>query len=127
MISGIGNDIIEIKRIEKAVCDTPSFLTRLFTENEITTFGAKKKSESIAGVFAAKEAVAKALGTGFSGFSPRDIEILKNVNGKPYVVLHNGAYETAKKQSVAVVHVGISHSEHYASAVAVAEVSEAKV
>ena len=79
MIIGIGTDIIEIERIEIAVKRTKGFINKLFTENEINIFESRGfKSEVIAGNFAAKEAVSKALGTGFRGFGVKDIEILRD-------------------------------------------------
>ena len=92
MIIGIGVDIIEIERVRQAIQNNKNFLSKLFTEKEIDYFISRKmNSEVIAGNFAAKEAVSKALGTGIRGFSFKDIEILRNELGKPEVILHNGA------------------------------------
>lgn len=86
---GIGNDIIEISRIEKAIKKT-NFITKVFTENEIKLFEIKgSRAEFFAGRFAAKEAISKALGTGFREFSLTDIEVLNNELGKPYVTFKN--------------------------------------
>lgn len=76
----IGIDIVEISRIEKSV-QRDSFLKRVFTENEIAY---AENAQSLAGIFAAKEAYFKALGTGIT-FPLTDIEILHNENGKPYI------------------------------------------
>ena len=74
-IFGIGIDIIEINRIENVLERTPRFLERNFTEKEIDYFKQKNfKSESIAGNFASKEAISKAIGTGIRGFKLKDIE-----------------------------------------------------
>lgn len=118
MIIGIGTDIIEINRIEKAI-NRGLFLDRVFTEIE-REYLDKKRAESAAGYFAAKEAVSKALGTGIKGFTFKDIEIQKN-NGAPFVVLYGGAKDTAKKLGIKKIHLSISHSRDYATAVAVAE------
>lgn len=92
MIIGIGVDIIEIERVRQAIQNNKNFLSKLFTEREIDYFISRNmNSEVIAGNFAAKEAVSKALGTGIRGFSFKDIEILRNELGKPEVILHNGA------------------------------------
>ena len=65
MIIGIGTDIIEISRIEKAILNTSTFVNKVYTEKEQTYYKEKhKKVETLAGLFAAKEAVSKALGTG---------------------------------------------------------------
>jgi len=82
MIKGVGIDIIEIERIEKLMSDKPNFLVRNFSEDEQAL---NCKSETVAGNFAAKEAFAKALGTGFHGFGLRDVEVLRNTHGAPYI------------------------------------------
>lgn len=92
MIIGVGVDIVKIERFENL---TPHFMRRVFTERE-REYLSGRKAQSIAGIFAAKEAIAKALGTGFVGFSPCDIEILHKQNGAPYAILHNAAKKTAK-------------------------------
>lgn len=118
MIIGIGTDIIEIKRIEKAI-EKESFLQRIFTQSE-RNYIEKMGVQSAAGYFSAKEAVSKALGTGISGFNWTDIEIIK-INGVPCVNLSNGALEISKEKGIEKIHVSISHSKEYAIAMAVAE------
>ncbi|MDR1832376.1 MAG: holo-ACP synthase [Fusobacteriaceae bacterium] len=114
---GIGNDIIEVSRIEKAV-QKERFQKRVFTENEIAVMEARKtKYEGYAGRFAGKEAVAKALGTGVSGFGWNDIEILNDRRGKPYVLLHGPIPELYPGIRIEVT---ISHLKEYAVATAVA-------
>lgn len=124
MIIGIGTDIIEIERIEIAVKRTKGFINKLFTENEINIFESIGfKSEVIAGNFAAKEAVSKALGTGFRGFGVKDIEILRDELGKPVVNLNSNVYEILKRKDVNI-HLSISHNRTSAIAYAVMEVVE---
>lgn len=124
MIIGIGTDIVEIYRIEKAVKRTKGFIDKLFTENEIKMFESKGfKSEVIAGNFAAKEAVSKAIGTGFRGFGVKDIEVLRNELGKPVVNLNNKVYETINREKVNI-HLSISHSRDNAVAYVVMEALE---
>lgn len=124
MIIGIGTDIIEIERIEIAVKRTKGFINKLFTENEINIFESRGfKSEVIAGNFAAKEAVSKALGTGFRGFGLKDIEILRDKLGKPVVNLNSNVYEILKRKDVNI-HLSISHNRTSAIAYAVMEVVE---
>lgn len=114
-IFGIGIDIIEIKRIEKVLERTPRFLERNFTEKEIEYFKKKNfKSESIAGNFASKEAVSKAIGTGVRGFNLKDIEILRDEMGKPIVNVYNNLKEICIKYNIREIKVSISHSENYA-------------
>lgn len=116
-ILGIGIDIIEIDRIEKVLKRTPRFLDRNFTEKEVEYFKANNlRSESIAGNFAAKEAISKAIGTGVRGFKLKDIEILRDDLGKPIVNTYNNLNEICIKYSVKEIKVSISHSENYAVA-----------
>ncbi len=115
MIVGVGTDIIEIKRIEKAM-EKESFLRKNFTEKELQMFKEKNmRGETVAGNFAAKEAVSKALGTGFSGFSAIDIEVLRDENNKPYAILNQKAKKAVN------INLSISHCKEYAVAFAVAE------
>lgn len=124
MIIGIGTDIIEINRIENAVKRTNGFINKLFTKNEIEMFESKGfKSEVIAGNFAAKEAISKAIGTGFRGFGVKDIEVLRDELGKPIVNLSNKVYTVMKRKNVNI-HLSISHSRNNAIAYAVMEVLE---
>jgi phosphopantetheine--protein transferase-like protein len=121
MIRGIGNDIIEIDRIEKALTNN-RFLEKYFTEDENELFKSKKyRAESIAGNFAVKEAVSKALGTGFRSFSPIDIEVLRDNNNKPFVNLYNRAKELADELGINEIHVSISHSKDNVIAIAIGE------
>lgn len=116
MIFGIGNDIAEVKRVEKAV-GKGGFCTRFFTEAENEYFKTRKYSaQTVAANFAAKEAFSKALGTGIRGFALRDIEVLRDELGKPYINLYNGLEKLPYK-----VFVSLSHTKEYAAAVVVLE------
>ncbi len=120
MIKGIGSDILEIDRIELAIKKNPRFLTKIYTKNELDYYYEKgKKAETLAGIFCAKEAVAKALGTGFVSFSFIDIEICKYPSGKPYVLLHKNAHKILNEINASNINLSISHSKYYAQAVAV--------
>ena len=122
MIIGIGTDIIEINRIEKVMMRTSSFLDKSFTDNEIEYFKLKGlKGNVIAGNFAAKEAISKALGTGFRGFGLKDIEVLRDELGKPVVNLSYKIYKLLDIKEFNM-HVSISHSKENAIAYAVMEV-----
>ncbi|MGG7162863.1 holo-ACP synthase [Clostridium ihumii] len=123
MISGIGVDIVEIHRIEKAVNRTKSFLEKTFSEEELEFFKNKKlRIEQIAGRFAAKEAISKALGTGFRGFSFRDLTIINDELGKPIVILSENAKKIVGKDGNYKIHISISHSNDNAIAYAILEV-----
>lgn len=126
MIIGIGVDIIEIERVRQAIQNNKNFLSKLFTEREIDYFISRNmNSEVIAGNFAAKEAVSKALGTGIRGFSFKDIEILRNELGKPEVILHSGAKLIGNKlvgnNNSLRIHLSISHNNSNAIAYSVLE------
>ena len=113
---GIGNDIIEISRIEKAV-SKENFIHKVFTEKEVEYIVSKgNRAETYAGKFSAKEAVSKAIGTGVRNFSPADIEILNNELGKPYVIFKNNIEDFNEKY---YTEISISHCRDYATAVAV--------
>lgn len=123
----IGTDICNPKRIEKAFKRFGvKFLNRIFTVKEIeeiNSLSRHKQSffQKIAGRFAAKEAVAKALGTGIGEkLSFRDFEILRNPNGSPLVKLNEKALELAKQQGYKEIKLSISHEENLAIAFAIA-------
>lgn len=117
MIKGIGTDITDVARFKRAM-KSKKFMDIIFTEKEQKIL---KKPESFAGSFAAKESAAKAMGTGFSGFFPNCIEILRDENLKPYAVLHGKAKETADNLKITRIHVSISHEKDKAIAFAIAE------
>lgn len=121
MIFGIGTDIIEIRRVAKAA-KNPRFMERLFSEQELPYYRKKDmNSESIAAGFSAKEAVLKALGTGLSSFRWKDVEILRNAEGKPVAKLNGSVAEYARSKGIKGIHVTLTHSKEYAAATAVAE------
>lgn len=117
MGKGIGTDIVEIGRIGQNMNE--KFLSRIFTEKERAHIGGK--SHRAAGIFAAKEAVSKALGTGIRGFGWHDIEILKKESGQPFVRLHGKAAVLALEQGIERIEVSISHCRTYATAVALVQ------
>jgi len=122
MIFGVGVDIVEIERFVK-IKDIDRFLDKLFTSNEKEYINSKKKNyETIAGYFAAKEAISKAMKTGII-FSFKDIEIVKH-GYVPYVHLHNKAKMIAEIKKISEIHLSISHSDNYAVAFAVAQMKD---
>ncbi len=85
MIIGIGNDIVEIKRVEQSLLKNQRFKDFCFSQKEQQAFLQRKDAASkFASCFAAKEAFGKALGTGVKGFNFTDISVLRDQNGKPY-------------------------------------------
>ena len=88
MIVGIGTDIVEISRVAKA-CGRSSFWNRVYTVREQELIG--ENMSRAAGNFAVKEAIVKAFGTGFGKIQPIQVEVLRDVTGKPYANLHGAA------------------------------------
>ena len=125
MILGVGTDIVEIRRIKKAMEGNGKFLEKIFTTTELEYLKSRNfRAEYVAGRFAAKEAVAKALGTGFRGFDFKDIEIDWTTLGKPIVILKGKAKLIANKEGQYNIHLSISHGEDSAVAYAILEVEK---
>ncbi|MDR1391716.1 MAG: holo-ACP synthase [Clostridiales bacterium] len=107
----IGIDIIEIDRIKKAIKKHKKFLSRNFSEQENEYFSTNENViQTVAGNFAAKEAFSKSIGTGIRGFSLIDIEILRNKNKKPILLL---------KKKIQNCDLSITHSKENAIAVVI--------
>jgi len=119
MIQGIGNDIIAISRIRESISRYgQNFLDRVFTVNE-QAYCSRYRESSInyAGRFAAKEAVVKALGIGFTqGISWLDIEVINNDQGKPQVVCSDKLKQLFNDPHLLI---SISHCKEHATAVAI--------
>ena len=125
MIFGIGTDIIEIGRVQRAVEKWgASFTDRVFCPGEIE-YALGKGSfyyATLAGRFAAKEAVLKSIGTGLAGGRWRDIEIsVEPRTSRPVVVLKGEVLRKADEQQVARIYISISHCREYAVAFSTAE------
>jgi holo-[acyl-carrier protein] synthase len=120
---GHGIDVIDIEAFSRLLDDPDSdFIVRCFTESERSSAeNSVDRTPHFAGKFAAKEAVAKALGTGFDGnVAPSDIEILNREKGEPTVILHGGAAAVAEQLHISKWHVSISHSPMVAIASVIA-------
>jgi holo-[acyl-carrier protein] synthase len=123
-IVGLGTDIVECLRIAQMIeRHGELFITRVYTDHEIEYCSARKAAtQHYAGRWAAKEAVLKALGTGWQrGISWRDIEIRNDRHGAPSVILHGGAREVFEQIGLSRMHVTISHCRCHAVAYAIAE------
>lgn len=118
MILGIGIDMIEIDRIEKA-CLSQAFSIRMYTPAELRVCGGR--AVSLAGRFAVKEAVAKALGTGFREISQLEIETLRDELGKPVVNLYGEAEKRFAMLGGRTIHVSITHTKTTAAAMVILE------
>lgn len=124
IIYGIGTDIIEIDRIKKTMERYPSFVDRIFSIDEIVYLESKALNpQHIAGGFSAKEAVLKSIGTGLRNFKWKEIEIIRDQKGKPFVRLNGKVKDYAEDNYIGDIHITISHSKNYATATAIAEVS----
>ena len=121
MIYGIGTDIIDINRIKSVLNKYgDKFKYKCFHQNEISLSNSKLKSaQSFAKRYAAKEACAKALGTGLAkGVFWKDIEIKNNVSGKPFILLHNKAYLRGMNISNKNLQIDVSLSDERNYAIA---------
>jgi holo-[acyl-carrier protein] synthase len=123
-ILGIGVDVVDVKRMKTAIeAWGPALVKKMFTETEVTYCKSKKKPhEHFAARFAAKEAVSKAMETGWSGqFRWRDVEVVNEASGAPKVVLHD---YVASQLAQCKVHVSLSHTENTVVAFAIIEKQE---
>lgn len=117
-VAGVGVDITETEKLYRAI-QKESFVKKCYTVKEQELIE-KRKSSAVCN-FAGKEAVSKALGTGFSGFFPRDVEILREKNGKPYVNLYGKAKDIAEELGINKIHISLSDTKEMAIAYVVAE------
>ncbi len=123
-IIGIGTDIIEVLRIAQMIeRHGELFINRVYTPDEIRYCQSRKMAtQHFAGRWAAKEAILKAIGTGWRrGISWRDVEVLSAKAGQPAVSLHGGALEVAQGLGIEEVLISISHCRSHATAYAVAQ------
>ena len=123
MIHGMGTDIFETKRMAKLVARGRPYLETIFTEKEIDYCESKARpSEHYAARYAAKEAILKALGTGWrDGLVFSDIEICTDELGKPQVFLHGKVKEFYDRQQIRQTLISLSHTREIAIAVAILE------
>lgn len=118
-------DIVEIRRIKEAIGKHVNFIDRVFSKNEIEYLKNRNlRPEFVAGRFAAKEAVVKAMGTGFRGFDLKEVEIDRAASGKPSVILRGKAKLMANKCGNYKIHLSISHGVDNAIAYAIMEVDK---
>jgi holo-[acyl-carrier protein] synthase len=120
IVIAVGVDLVEISRIE-AVLDRHGsrFLRRVYTEGELAY--AKERPAALAARWAAKEATAKALGTGIGVVSFREIEVLCDAQGKPELYLHGNAARLAASMNLSQFALSLSHAADYALAFVVAQ------
>jgi len=112
---GVGIDVVDVRRLAAALERTPSLAQRLFTDGE-----RDRPVESLAARFAAKEAVAKALGAP-GGLRWRDAEVVRAESGRPGLHVHGTVAEEAKAQGIRTWHLSLAHDGGVATAIVVAE------
>lgn len=127
-LAGIGVDMLEIARMEKTLARRPSFATRVFTPVERKYCERMARpAQHYAARFAAREAVLKALGTGFSqGIGLADVSVVNNEAGQPQVLLSGRAREIANERGVQEVALSLSYTHDVAVASAVAMTEEVR-
>ena len=119
----LGNDIIEIERIRQAIERSSSFVERVYTPHEIDYCESRNKGryESFAGIYAAKEAFIKALGTGMRHGSWQDIEIYHDELGAPLIRLQDTFKNIYETLGYTNIHVSISQCKEYAMSTVILE------
>ena len=126
MIFGTGIDIIEVGRIAKVMERDLGFRDKIYTEGEIAYCDSKKnKYQHYAARFSAKEALMKAIGTGWRfGIRFADIEVYHDELGQPHILLTGKAKELSEKERFSKIHVSLSHVKELATAVVIIECEE---
>ena len=122
-VVGIGTDIVESLRIAQMIeRHGEAFLTRVYTAQEIEYCRQRKAAtQHYAGRWAAKEAVLKAIGTGWArGIAWTDVEVRNRLGGQPRIVLAGGAGQIAREMGITEVLISISHCRTHATAFAIA-------
>jgi holo-[acyl-carrier protein] synthase len=115
----VGIDIIEVGRVRKVLeKHGERFLSRVFTPNEVRQ--CRGKVSRLAGRFAAKEAISKALGTGLHGVAWREMEVVQLRSGRPTVTLHGNAKRRAELLGISAFDVSIADLAEFSIAIAVA-------
>jgi holo-[acyl-carrier protein] synthase len=121
VIVAVGIDVVAVDRFERVLERTPTVAGRLFTEAERSTpDGRPRRLESLAARFAAKEAVAKALGAP-GGLSWSDCQVVSAPDGRPSLAITGTVAEAAAQRGVSRWHLSLSHDGGIATAVVIAE------
>ena len=124
MILGLGIDLIEVARIEASHEKFGGrFLSRILLPGEISyCLSHKRPGPFLAARFAAKEAISKAFGTGIGvALGWQDMEVARKKSGEPYVILHGKGLQLFQERGAKNLLISLSHTEHYATVVAILE------
>ena len=120
MIIGIGVDVVDLARFERAGRRTPALLDRLFAESERSSNGRQLASHSLAARFAAKEALIKAIGDS-TGMRWHDMRVTADANGNPSFVTSGGIADIMAARGITRLHLSMSHDGGVAIAYVIAE------
>jgi holo-[acyl-carrier protein] synthase len=125
LILGVGIDLVDISRMERVLNgrSAGTFVEKVFTEEEIGVCrAAAHPAQAYSARFAAKEALAKALGTGFSrGVAPRQITVIGGEHTRPTIRLTGPVLKEAQSMRVTSIHLSLTHTPHSAAAMVVVE------
>lgn len=122
MIVGIGVDLVDIARFERGLLRTPTLRSRLFAESEQTKDGKPMPLRSLAGRFAAKEALIKALGDS-TGVTWHDMRVVSDALGNPGFDLRDSTQAIAESKGITAIHLSMSHDAGVAIAYVIVESS----
>ncbi|CAN5134461.1 holo-ACP synthase [soil metagenome] len=120
MIIGIGVDVVDLARFERAADRTPKLLDRLFAQSELTGSDGPRPLRSMAARFAAKEAFIKALG-GSDGVRWHDVAVVSDGEGNPSIEVYRSLREQLARRGIDTVHLSMSHDAGIAIAYVIAE------
>ena len=121
----VGSDILKIERIAKIIEKSPRFVEKYYGRDEIEYLKSiNYRAQTVAGMFCAKEAFSKALGTGVSGFNLNEVSLLHKENGKPYLEFSGKASEIVNGSRLSF-DVSITHTDSIATAIVIAFRGEA--
>lgn len=120
MILGVGVDLVDLARFERAATRTPRLLNRLFAESEQVVGGRQRPLVSLAARFAAKEALIKAVGDS-TGMRWHDMRVVSNELRNPSFELHGSIADIASQRGIETFHLSMSHDGGLAIAYVVAE------
>jgi holo-[acyl-carrier protein] synthase len=120
MIIGIGVDVVDLARFERATTRTPGVLSRLFAEGEQWDDGVRRSLNSLAARFAAKEAVIKAIGDS-TGVRWHDMAVVSDGLRNPSIVVYHALADIVQARGITAIHLSMSHDAGIAIAYVIAE------